>query len=444
MALWGKFDSPAELRKFSFLGGIFFFIIGIYWALRPIKDSIFMSVVGPTYLPYAKMLSLCIILPIVLLYTKLVDWYPRHRVFYGLLFVYGVLAAIFWWTFSDPVSGLANPHTSPYRIIGWLWYVWVESFGSLIVALFWAITTDMTMPEAAKRGFPIIAFFGQLGNIFGPLVMRARWFGFANSAPIVGIISLFIFFMILLFWVFRKTTPKNLLVGYHMDEEAEKEPGFFEGLKLIITHKYLMGMFLVISIYEVIITIFDNHFKQSVAELLSSEVLRSAYLQEYAVWTGIISTLCVLFGINNIQRRLGMTASLILLPILVGLAVVIVKINPMMIDTAFWVMVLAKAVNYALNQPTMKQLYIPTTKDTKYKSQAWIEMFGSRGAKAGGSVINTFRARFIKASGLEAGLSTFWTMSLLLSFGLIGLWLMIALFVAKSYNKAIKENRVVC
>ena len=53
------------------------------------------------------------------------------------------------------------------RITGWLWYVYVESFGSLIVALFWSFTTDITDENAAKRGFPLIAMLGQLGNIVG-------------------------------------------------------------------------------------------------------------------------------------------------------------------------------------------------------------------------------------------------------------------------------------
>lgn len=445
-ALWGNFESPAELRKFSFLGGIFFFIIGIYWALRPIKDSIFMSVVGKGSLPYAKMLSLCVIVPLVLLYSKLVDWYPRHRVFYGIVLSYGIMALAFWWGFSHPTIGLANNVADSSRLIGWLWYFWVESFGSFVVALFWAITSDMTMPESAKRGFPLIVLFGQLGNIFGPLMLRASRFGFVNSAPIVGIIALFLFAMAALFWLFRATTPKEMLVGYHTGEsaESEKEPGFFEGLTLILNHGYLMGMFFLATAYEIVAVIFDNHFKQSVAELFPSEVMRSAYLQDYAVWTGIMSTACVLFGINNIHRRLGMMPSLILLPILIGIAVVVIKINPMMIDAAFWVMVLSKAVNYALNGPTTKQLYIPTTKDARYKSQAWIEMFGSRGGKAAGSVINTFRHKFIGLYGLESGLSMFWSMSLFLSFGMIGVWIFVVFYVAKLYNKAMKENRVVC
>jgi len=175
-----------------------------------------------------------------------------------------------------------------------------------------------------------------------------------------------------------------------------------------------------------------------------SEGEAASYLAQYGWTTGIVATLCVLFGINSIQRILGMRASLLLLPALVTMAVVVIKLNPTGLTIAFWVMVFAKAVNYALNQPTLKQLYIPTSKDTKYKAQAWIEMFGSRGAKSSGSVINTFRAGFKAKFGMIDGVARFLTLSSLLSIGFIGIWLFVAIFVAKTYDKAVKEKRVVC
>ncbi len=201
---------------------------------------------------------------------------------------------------------------------------------------------------------------------------------------------------------------------------------------------------MIITIYEVIVTILDYHFKSTVAATFTSEAAVSGYLAEYAWMTGVISTLCVLLGINNIQRHLGMKASLLLLPLLVTGAVLIIKFNPEVLAVAFWIMVISKAVNYALNQPTLKQLYIPTSKDTKYKAQAWIEMFGSRGSKGIGSVVNTFRAVFKMKYGMLEGVVRFLTLSSLISLVGIGFWLFIALYVAKTYNNAIKEKRIVC
>lgn len=438
-AIWGKFDSAAEVRKFVMLAANFCVIIGTYWTLRPIKDSIFNAIVGIDWQPRAKMVSLLVIVPLVILYSKLIDTFPRHRVFYALLSLYGIAAIGFTWFFMDPVMGLLNTVASPDRWIGWVWYVYVESFGSLIVALFWAITVDTTKPESAARGFPIIALLGQFGNIIGPKFLKAKLLGFATSAPIVGICGALMFVSMFLMYLFMNTTPVELLTGWHMDEGSEhkeQEPGFFEGLRLLATQGYLLGIFLIIFIYEAIVTIIDFHFKKTASIAFPIERDLSEYLSDYASMTGVVATLCVLFGVNNIQRHLGMRASLFLLPLLVGAAVGGLWLYPTWLNMVFWIMVTAKAINYALNQPTLKQLYIPTSKDTKYKAQAWIEMFGGRGSKAFGSAINEMR------KGL--GLVMFLNVVVSVSGGLVIFWLFVAAYVARVYNKAIKENRIVC
>jgi len=205
---------------------------------------------------------------------------------------------------------------------------------------------------------------------------------------------------------------------------------------LLLTQGYLLGIFLIISIYEIIVTIIDNHFKVTTFAAYATEAGQSGFLSEYAYTTGIVAFLCVLFGINNIQRKLGMLPALLLLPPLVGAAMLMVKFNPENLKVAFWIMVFSKAVNYALNQPTLKQLYIPTSKDTKYKAQAWIETFGSRLSKAGGSAFAGLRPVY--------GVAPFLTLAALGSMGLIGIWIFIAMYISTKYNKAIKDDTVVC
>ena len=445
--LLGKFESKEELKKFGLLGIIFCGIILIYWALRPMKDSIFNSMIGMDWQPTAKILSLFIMFPIVILYSKLVDTFPRHKVFYFLTGLYGTIAFVMYLCFSDPSIGLANTVKDPSRILGWVWYIWVESFGSLIVALFWAIVSDITSPDAAKRGFPLIALLGQIGNIFGPYFMNAKKLGFSSSAPVVGILAGIIFAMGILFWVFMHITPAAQLKGYRAEgeeTEVESEPGFFEGLKLLLTRGYLLGLFLIITIYEVIVTVLDYHFKSLAALTYTTEVDLGAYLAFYGTMTGVVSTLCVLFGINKIQRVLGMKTSLLMLPVLTASAVALIFFKQQSLFVAFCIVVLAKAVNYALNQPTLKQLYIPTSKDTKYKAQAWIEMFGGRFSKGSGSYINMSRAPMVAQHGNIDGVARFLMFSSIISFGMVGLWLFVAIYVAKTYDKAIKDKKIVC
>lgn len=452
-SLWGKFESRDEVLKFAKLAAVFFFVIGIYWGMRPLKDGLFISVVGEDWLPFAKMLSPLIIVPLAVVYNKLVGMFTRNRVFYILLGTYGLLAFAFSFAFTYLVD-LTTIVASPSNVLGWAWYVYVESFGSFVVALFWAFTTDITKPESAARGFPLIYLLGQAGNVVGPLLFRAKRFGFTSNGPVLSIIAVAMLLTIVLMWYFVKTTPASQMVGYEAADaqaaEHHEEPGFFDGLKLLLSHGYLLAITGIIIFYEVVVTILDYFFKSTAADYFRStvapdqfETSLSAYLSDYAVWTGIVATLCVLFGINNIQRKLGTVASLLLLPVLMTVAVLTLRLSPTL-SVAMVLMVFAKAVNYALNQPTIKQLYIPTTKDTKYKAQAWIEVFGSRGSKALASAVNSFRGFLKQSMGSTAGVAMFVTLSSGMSFGLIGIWFFVGIYLAKQYNKAIKENKVVC
>ena len=57
--LWGSL-SKEEFERFSFLSLILLCIIGSYWLMKPLKDGIFISIVGRYYLPFVKMASLCL------------------------------------------------------------------------------------------------------------------------------------------------------------------------------------------------------------------------------------------------------------------------------------------------------------------------------------------------------------------------------------------------
>ncbi len=99
-------------------------------------------------------------------------------------------------------------------------------------------------------------------------------------------------------------------------------------------------------------------------------------------------------------------------------------------------MIGSKAVNYAVSGPALKQLYIPTSKNAKSKSQAWIETFGSRFSKEAGSCVNMLRP--------VLGTGTYRLLTSGLGFAFVGLWFVIALFLGRTYKKAVDSDTIVC
>src|ERR1700730_12052542 len=91
-----------EIRRFGLLSAIFFLIIGTYWLLRLLKNTIFLKVAFPECLgwgaqqgclfqPIAKFWSPFVVLIMVLIYSKLVDLVRRHQLFYIICTFYAII-----------------------------------------------------------------------------------------------------------------------------------------------------------------------------------------------------------------------------------------------------------------------------------------------------------------------------------------------------------------
>ena len=451
--IFGEFG-PEEFKKFLRMGAVFAFIIGSYWTLRPLKKAIFCTLVGASDTPIAKLLAVVLLVPLIMVYTKLLDHYGRRKTFYIISGFYGVLALIFTillaYTPTAEVCRLLPVHWERWgaTIIGYCFYLFVETYGSLIPALFWSIAADTTSPESAKKGFSFIVAIGQFGGIVGPYFITSlpQRLGLQTSALALFICILTIGLSMFFLHRFFTQTPDHLLTSFHgvnqEKEEAKQEPGFFEGLKLLVSHKYLLGIFAVVAFPEVITAVFDQHFDTLASQQYTGTNL-TAYLGTYASAVNIIALVFLLCGISNITRIFGLGISLVLMPILYCLATLgFITLNSL--SFLFILMASSKAINYALNGPAIKQLYIPTTPDVRLKAQAWIESFGSRGSKLTGGGINLGLKPLQKQLGAVAGRAQHARYASYLIFPLIGLWFFIALFLGRKHKKAIEEKKVVC
>jgi AAA family ATP:ADP antiporter len=99
------------------------------------------------------------------------------------------------------------------------------------------------------------------------------------------------------------------------------------------------------------------------------------------------------------------------------------------------VYVLLRSVNYAFSYPLRESLYIPTTKEMKFKSKSWIDAFGAKIAKGCGASYNVI-------SSIVAE-SWLFSMHVLFFSSIIGLWLFTAHLLGRRYERAVERNEVI-
>lgn len=434
--LWGDLRGD-ELKKFLMLAAGFFFLIGPYWLLKTLKDSIFVNTVGPEHHPTVKILSLLLSLPLVLCYSKLVDILSKEKMVYLLVSLYGTLGMVFVYFLYHPTIGLQNTTTDSSRLLGWLFFLYVESYISLMISLYWAFINDVTTPESAKKGYGLIIFGSQLGGLLFTIlgnVLAADAALYTSRAPLISLIAILCLLMMApITYLLHNRVNKENLKSYQdrVNYQGKTKEGisFLEGLKVILTHPYVAGIFSLIFFHELISTVMDYQMKWLAKSTYVDPGLVNKFFFDYALAVQAIACAFALVGTSFFQRRFGITFCIVAYPLLLGVSILWYFINPNL-QTIFYVMLIAKAINFAFNQPAKEVLYIPTSKDIKYKSKAWVDMFGLRFAKGAGSTIN-------KLAGQALGVTGF------IVVGFIGIWVMLANIIGKHFQKAVNEKRVI-
>lgn len=153
------------------------------------------------------------------------------------------------------------------------------------------------------------------------------------------------------------------------------------------------------------------------------------FLFNYALYVQGIACLFGLFGTSFFQRRFGIKFCIVAYPLLLGASILVYLIVPSL-TTIFYVMLVAKAINFAFNQPAKEVLYIPTSRNIKYKSKAWSDQFGLRFAKASGSLVNKMFGAMATSSGIVV-------------LCCIGVWSLLANKIGNSFTKAVENNELI-
>ena len=447
-----------EIKKFGLLALTFCLTIGTYWALRLLKDVIFFkyafpvdlgwdSCAGRNFQPDAKFYSVFVVISLVAIYTKLVDMFEKHKLFYILCTAYAILfTGITATLFAQATLGDAYLGKTVLATMGWVSYFAIESFGSILVAFFWSFTSSITSTDAAKRGYPLIIAGAQAGAILGSAL---NWFS-KVFAPwkLFGLCTLAVVAIMIVISYFMRVIPAEQRIGNKAAHATEKEKegffqGLFAGLQLLLTRGYLLGILVVSTFYEVVNTIVDYQMKAQAD--MHPYYADKAHVQEvlsmYGMATNTLALFMALLGTSYLIKRFGLIFSLLFFPVGLGIALsglyLFFQSSPTpsaLLWVTFGVMMLAKGISYAVSNPTKEMMYIPTSKDVKFKAKGVIDTLGSRAAKAGGArVSNLFKHSL-------ADLMTYGTM---LSFGLIGIWFIAALYVGRKNAKLTAEGKIV-
>lgn len=447
-----------ELNKFGHLAVAFFFTVGTYWLLRLVKDAVVYKLAFPTELgwqigygalvvKYLKTASPFMVAIALAIYTKLVDMYEKQQLFYIIGSFFSVIFAFIGITlFGADMLGYEAIGAIPGATLalgatGALGYLVTEIFGSLMMALFWSFTVSSTTSDQAKRGFPFVIALGQIGAIIGSSLMIVK--GSFPTWPLYFVAIATILGLIFTIKSLVASIPKAELSGGK--EEKKSKPDFFAGVKLLIAQPYLMGVFVVSTFYEVAKVVVDIQMKYQASVIPDFDFPR--FLGIFGICVNSLSFVMVLLGTSYAMKKYGLRVCLLIYPIVFGFCLTgmyFYYLNGPTPENLLWAtfaaMMIITATSYAVNNPVKEMMYIPTSKDAKFKAKGLVDMIGGRGGKMAGANIG---GSLITPGNLPLTVASLMTTGTLISLGIVGVWAIVAVYVGIKNAQLVRDGEII-
>lgn len=374
-------ELPLALTMF----GYFFLVITSFWVLKPIKKSLFIAYYDLNGLDLfawhftasqaellAKVLNMVVAFAAVTVFTWLVRRLQRQQLTITFSLFFMVCYVFYSFALREPSN-----------VTVWTFYLFGDLFSTLMVATFFAFLNDSVTPDAAKRMYGLVGLGGVVGGVFGTTVVRV-WVDRVDPSGWMWIcLGIAVLIMVLAVFAARLVPPSMGAPAPVRPEAPEPSSGgnpAFEGARLVFRSPYLLSVVGIVGLYEIVSTVMDFQFSATISHYLDGDAIGRQFATVFSI-TNWVSMFVQLFLTSFIMTRFGLTTALLVLPLAaLGGSVAFMAVP------ALWVGSMLNTVDngfsYSINQSAKETLYVPTTRDEKYKAKAFIDMFVQRFAKA--------------------------------------------------------------
>lgn len=394
---------PKELPAVVTAFVLFFCVLGGYFAVRPVRETVG-TILGGDRVSDLYLVTWVASIAIVPLYGWACSKFRRSAF---LPWIYGAVAL------SLAGVGVAFDGDSTSAAVGEFFYVWISVLNLFIVSVFWSFLLELYDAEQTRRLFGVIAAGGTAGALVGPLL----------TDLIVGVVgNSGVLFMGAGFFVVAIGCQRALLriwaeARLGGGEKAADRPmggNPFAGFTLLLKSPYLLGITLFVILLASVNTFLYFEQLRLVSETFTDNAERT---QVFARLDYIVQTLTILlqlFITGRVASRLGVVALLTIVPvIMVGGFIGLALVNTFGVLAV--VFVARRVGEYAFIRPGREMLFSVVDTETKYKAKNLIDVPVYRGGDALSAQVKTaLEAGGLASAGvalLGAGLAAAWALN---------------------------------
>jgi len=348
-----------------------FLLLAAYYILKAVREALVLSQLGAEMKAYLSAGQVLLFLLIVPAYGAFASKVNRIRLVTWVTLFFISNIGIFW------ILGASGAR------VGMAFFLWVGIFNVLVIAQFWAFANDIYDEAQGKRLFPIVGVGASIGAVAGSGIAR-RLFSVFGSYRLMVLAGILLLVCILIsHWVNRRSGRKEGGVQARVaDQPLGKEGGF----QLILQQRYL----LLIAILLVLLNVVNTTGEYLMGKLLvvraedlvaagalaasEKEAFIGKFFGDFYTWQNLLGMLFQMFLVSRVFKYIGVRGALFILPCLAlgsyGLVIALPVLGVVRVAK-----ILENGTDYSIQNTTRHALFLPTSREAKYKAQAAIETF---------------------------------------------------------------------
>ncbi len=361
---------PGEATAALLLTLLMFLVLAAYYELKTAREIFILSQGGAEVKSYSSAGQAMLLLGLVPAYGAFASRVSRERLvtWVTLFFVANILLFVLAYQASLPIG-------IPY-------FLWVGIFNVMVIAQFWALANDVFTPEQGKRLFPLIGVGSSLGAWLGSLRAGQLMAAQGTTRLLLGAASLLVICALLARVVSRGTGTRTADAA-PLDPEPLGKAGGFE---LIRHDRYLLLIAAVTVLLNVVNTSGEYLLGRYVVEQATAmhgagpegAAAREAFIGQ--TYSGLFSTvnlvgfLLQMFVVSRVFKYLGVGRALMIHPVvaLTGYALMCTGPSLSLMTT---VKIADNSLDYSLGNTTRQALWLPTSREAKYKAKQAVDSF---------------------------------------------------------------------
>ena len=410
-----------------------FLLLTCYYMIKPLREALILpEKEGPelrSYLSAAMALLLLILVPA---YSALASRVNRIKLItiVTLLFVTNLL--VFF--------ALARAQT---RHLGIPFFIWVGIFNLGVIAQFWSFANDLYSPDQGKRLFPIVAFGATAGGIVGAWATKLMIVPLGIYVPMLfsaGLLAI----CTLLFLVAHRLDRRDRQARVAQATAPEESPlGKRGAFQLVLSDRYLLLIALLVLILNFVNTngeyILAKTFKamaeRMIADRQTAGMSAEAFEKQvtglfyagYQLWFNVVAALIQLFVVSRVFKWFGVRVALFFLPMIALFGYSLMAWIPVL-QYIRLAKIAENATEYSLNNTARHALFLPTSREAKYKAKAAIDTFPQRMGDVLSAILVWAGTRLALTGQNMAAINL----------ALIGAWLLIVMGIARRHRRLVE------